>query len=245
MRPSSNRDDITLAEALRESFETMDPEAKVDIRERVVSSARASRRRGLFVTAPQRLAAALVAGTTLLGGVAYAANGALPGDVLYPVKRAGEDVLVALLPSGALERHVLVGIAARRAEEAAHLESQGERQQTREMLNEFEEAVRRAIGEQGVLDEAEAARIREQVGVEAGTTNSEVNEIIAPQGPSGSEGPSQDPGTSGSGSGSGSPEEPPAGDGPGDGSSGGPPEGSGTGSDSPGANGPGSGSSGK
>lgn len=199
MRPTDKRIDDTVAEVLRESFEPMDPQAKTAVRERVLHEARAHRRRGVLLTLPRRVAAAAVVATTLTGGLAYATNASLPGDALYPLKRAAENALVALLPSGALERHVLVELAARRAQEASRLEVRGDHELTSETLGEFRKAYEKASGPDGELADDETARIRENVSEQSGATKTEVDEATVPQNGSQGSGQQQPEGSSGPG----------------------------------------------
>lgn len=180
MKQNRHRNGVSPEEALRTSFEQMDAASRAAVRRRVLATARQTRSVGFLASMPQRVTAAAVAFTTLAGGVAYAANESMPGDALYAVKRAGEDALVALLPSGSLERHLLVGIAARRAAEVAQLEGEGASTQMQQMLNEFHRAVHEITAAQGALDEGEAARIRENAETGSGTTQSRIEEMISP-----------------------------------------------------------------
>lgn len=177
MRPSSGGK--RLEEALGASMETMDARARAEVRARVLAEAR-KRRRGFFVTLPQRLVAGVALASMLSGGVAYALGEAMPGDALYPLKRASESALVGLLPSGRLERQVLVGIAARRAEEASRLGESGDLKATSDQLRELERAVEQASGPQGTLTEDETAKIREGVTEGAGPTHDAIDQIVPP-----------------------------------------------------------------
>ncbi len=94
------------------------------VRTRIIAHARAdvrlARSRALF----KRAAVALALTTAMASGASFAVEGTVPGDALYPVKRASETVTLALLPAGRLEDLMLARIAVRRAEEALRVERQ-------------------------------------------------------------------------------------------------------------------------
>ena len=54
---------------------------------------------------------------TIGGGVVFAAQDAIPGDTLYPIKTGVENVQVALAPDGAAKAEMYLGIAQRRLTE--------------------------------------------------------------------------------------------------------------------------------
>lgn len=219
MKPSEHDSRRDLGEALRGCAEPMDARAKAEIRGRVLASARTIPARRTSWRVPQRIAAGVAIATALSGGVAYAASDAMPGDFLYPVKRAIENAAVALLPGGEIERQVLVGIAARRADEAAQLHQVGPAELSTEALRELRDALERVSGPRSTLTEDEEARIRESAGEQGDATRDVVDDVI---GPSRSEGPGtpqpngsdsgtggrqdSDPAGSDSGNGSGGPE---------------------------------------
>jgi len=151
-----------LEHALASSGEPLDGAARSRIRKRVMADVRASRVPLWRAFAMRRFAAAATALTVLGGGTAYAANQAMPGDMLYGLKRAGENAVVALLPHGNAEQRILAGLAARRAEETAHLARQGASSQAlEESMTRLREALREATAEGAELGIQEQQRIHE------------------------------------------------------------------------------------
>ncbi|MEK7516353.1 MAG: DUF5667 domain-containing protein [Patescibacteria group bacterium] len=78
----------------------------------------------LFSLLPARLTAALLAMLILFGGsgaVVFAAQGTVPGEALYPVKRASERALLAVAASAETKVDVRARIAERRLQEAEKL----------------------------------------------------------------------------------------------------------------------------
>lgn len=197
MRPDRNETHTRLSDALAGSREVMDPPVKADVRARVMEGA--GRPRGFLVTAPRRIAVALAVTTALSGGVAYAADGALPGDFLYPVKRAIENAIVAVLPEGDLERTALVEIARRRAEEAAQLQIEGPAELSTDSLRELRDALEQ-VAEPGGLTREEEAQIRESAGEQGGPVHETVDDVVGSSGEepgvSGPSGPAGDTDTS-------------------------------------------------
>lgn len=153
------------SEALQCARETMPTDARARVRSRVLTEIRAQARPQCFAAHTRRIAAAVAAFTMFGGGVAYAANGALPGDALYRVKRAAENAIVAVLPAGELENRLLVGLAERRAEEIGELVR---RQEATEVdisatLTQLRTSVENAAAA-STLEEQELLRIRSQAG---------------------------------------------------------------------------------
>jgi AraC-like DNA-binding protein len=69
---------------------------------------------------------AVIAGTAVLGaGAVWAAGGSLPGDLLYPVKLAAEDVRLALTSAPADQVDLALRFVERRAEEVRTLAEAG------------------------------------------------------------------------------------------------------------------------
>jgi hypothetical protein len=92
-------------------------------------------------------------------GTASAAQGALPGDILYPVKiNVTEPVEVALAQTSAAKVDVQAKLATRRVEEAQELASQGRLDvKTAETLtNDFDEHSAQALALEGPEDQASA-----------------------------------------------------------------------------------------
>ena len=84
-------------------------------------------RQGFHILMRPAFAGALIAVLLIgTGGAAYAAEGTLPGDLLYPVKvSVTEPVVTALTPSGSAQVSWQITIAKRRLKEAATLSSEG------------------------------------------------------------------------------------------------------------------------
>jgi hypothetical protein len=177
MNPSNDR--RPLDQTLKASAPHMERDAHRRVRATVIAAVRHDTvRHARLLSLPQRVAAAVAALSVLTGGVAYAAGEALPGDALYPLKRASENALVALLPSGELEHKVLLGIAARRAEEAACL---GQRSGNLEQsIEDLRGAVERVQGPDGSLTHEETERIRENVGSCPAPTSGAIDSIVPP-----------------------------------------------------------------
>lgn len=77
--------------------------------------------------APRALVPLLAAALVVGGGTAYAAQGALPGDLLYPIKiHITEPVEVALAQNSEAKAKVEARLAERRVEEAQSLAARGE-----------------------------------------------------------------------------------------------------------------------
>jgi len=192
-----------VAAALSRSAERMTDDAREGVRQTVMGAIRHDSRAHYFASISHRVAATLAALGLLGSGVAYAADNALPGDTLYELKRSAENALVAVLPPGALEDSVLVGVAGRRAEEAANLASKGAAQHlVNDAIGELRSAVQEAEAANGPLTGEDATRIQER-GEDAPEPTREAisNAVNAPD----------DAGTSG-GSGSSSPATPGGGD---------------------------------
>lgn len=230
--PADLRD---LARVVSTTAGHMSPEARSRVKKRVLAAARSdvasAFQRTLFV----RAAAVFTAGATLLGGVSFAAASALPGDMLYGVKRGAENVAIAVLPDGALERNFLFEIADRRAEEARRLVANGaDADDVQRAFDEFGAAVREANLSGGVAINRAAvtraqAQLVERVRAMSGAVRERLeNEIEESLSGSGS-------GGSGTSTGTGTP--PSSGQQPSPG-----PDGSGTSSEPPPSNGSGSGS---
>jgi hypothetical protein len=111
---------------------TPDPAFVSDLRERLLAAADEATvpattppsHRAAPARPHRRRLATLAAGLTLVGGtagIAAAAQGTLPGDSLYPVKRGLESIQLQLTTSGASRGHDLLNQAATRVGEAATL----------------------------------------------------------------------------------------------------------------------------
>lgn len=182
------RDDDLLTdeftEALGRAAEPLSAHSRAQVRDRVMNEVRADSRGGLFMLASHRVAAAATALAMLGGGVAYATDRSLPGDPLYDVKIAAENVIVSVLPPGRLEDRLLVNIAARRAAETAGLAREGsEPTAVDDSLGALREAVRQATPAQGALGEEEATHIREQGADAPVQTREAINEAVSEPAP--------------------------------------------------------------
>lgn len=206
-------DDRTTHEALAAAREAMPADASARVRARVMAEARGARpaahRRPQFlavVAGPRRVAAAAMALAVFGGGgVAYAANTALPGDALYPLKRSAENAVVAVLPAGELENRLLVGLAERRAEEVRALFGRPDASEDDVLaaITELRNSLRNAASATALTEE-ELLRIRASIGDVPEWARQAVDDAMAPEGTSGSDdGTGSGSGSSGSGSGSG------------------------------------------
>lgn len=162
---------------------------------------------------------------TLMGGVAYAADHSLPGDPLYPLKRATQEMRVAFTSVGS--RHdALIELSDTRATEVRLLMmQQADEMRVQRALEGFEDAAGRAV--ESSPDTATAQqrvrRIEDAVSDEPAKVQERVKSGI----------PEALPGD-GTGSGGGAGEEPTGGDGSGGTGGTGPSEGSGSGGTSTG-----------
>ena len=192
-------------EAIRGAFETMPDEARAAMRHRVLVSASYSATPGRVKIAFSRAAATFTTVAVLLTGTSYAAAISVPGDALYPVKRAVEEVHVALAPGG--PENALVRQTKTRAEEVRRLmEMDAPEAIIDQAAMGFGEAATRAVKQAGSPEEA-AHTVRK---IEAGVAGQpprvqqRVEEALPPGGSdSAPQSPAQDvPGAQGSGSGS-------------------------------------------
>ena len=70
--------------------------------------------------------ASLVLAVTLSGGLAMAASGSMPGQALYPVKLASEQVALALTSGAEAKAELYAGLAGRRVAEIVYLSGHGD-----------------------------------------------------------------------------------------------------------------------
>lgn len=232
MRTDDERVTRAVGDVLRSAAEPLTQEAHDRIKRRVMGAVAVEPRgmpRRLVV---RRLAATLAALTLLASGAAYATERALPGDALYGVRRAAERALLAVLPSGRIEQRLLVGLAARRAEEAARLAREGaDPALVEDTLGDLGTAVRRAAESPGSLAPEDQKRIREHAAIAPEPTRSRIEETVRQHsGPD--SGTLPNGGSSDDGDGGATPDTT-GGAGPAEGGSGGPGEGPGGGSSAP------------
>ncbi|MBI4415024.1 MAG: hypothetical protein HY566_02175 [Candidatus Kerfeldbacteria bacterium] len=83
-----------------------------------------------FIFHPSRMIITIIAVVLLTGsiGTAVAANGARPGDVLYPVDRAIESVRLKVAPAGEARARLITEFAAERQDELKSLEQKSGRE---------------------------------------------------------------------------------------------------------------------
>lgn len=114
-----------------------------------------------WLTGP-RLRPVLVAATAfalLVGGTGVAAAGSLPGDAAFPLKRAAEEIELALAPSASAKVEVLARQAERRLDELDRSASRADRAPT--ASSEYQAAVERLSLAVAALRAAEPAERRE------------------------------------------------------------------------------------
>jgi len=109
---------------LRDSFEGMDSASKQAIRDRLVNTIRSGRSYRRIRRMWTGVLAVAVSGAAL-SGVAFAAQGSLPGEPLYVVKRALEDMRLAITPEGLLKETFMLQMAENRTVELQRLLSEG------------------------------------------------------------------------------------------------------------------------
>jgi hypothetical protein len=95
---------------------------------------------GLFATG-SRIAAALAIGFIVLAGsgtgTVYASQGSVPGDLLYPVKRTGEDVQLALAFNEDREVELLDRFISRRIDELAIVTAAGKEEFIADLVHDL------------------------------------------------------------------------------------------------------------
>ena len=110
--------------------------------------------RGRRVLVRLAVAAALVVGVPAAGWAA--SQDALPGEVMYPVKRAFEEVRLAFAGDPADEAEILLGMAAERLEEAAVADALGREDSAEEAFAGYDDAVLRFDGR---IEQAQALNL--------------------------------------------------------------------------------------
>jgi hypothetical protein len=168
--------------------------AKRAVRDRVMFAARSDTRRRAWVLVSRRAAFAFAITAALSSGVAYAAGNSLPGDLLYPVKRASESVAVALLPDGALQDGVLHAVAERRAVEAVRLAQHGvESGVFDHAMSELRDAMETAFPAGEGLPEREIERLRDRAEDVPAPQREQIESAIGAPSTSGNGEPAPDP----------------------------------------------------
>ena len=172
-----------------------------------------------------RAAAVFACGATLMSGVSFAAARALPGDPLYPLKRAAQEMRVVFTAAD-LQDEALIELSDTRAEEVRLLMlQQADEMRVQRAVDGFEDAAGRAV--HSSPDTATAQQRVRQIEDAVSDEPTKVQERVKTGIPQACPG---DTGTGGAGSGGGSPG--PGSDGTGGGA--GPADGSGSGDTSTG-----------
>jgi len=183
----------SLEDVLRGASDPMPDAARAVVRARVVarvaSEGRLARARFVFV----RSAAAFATTATLLAGTGYAAASAVPGDFLYPAKRAAEEIRIAF-SSNARQDDALLEMTRERAREVGELlDSQASEQDVMRAADLFGQTADRAVESQPTA-EAEQETVRQIEDVVSGESPG-VQEAVGGQvpEPSGTQDPEPDP----------------------------------------------------
>jgi hypothetical protein len=112
----------------------------------------------------------VVSATALGGGIVWAANNSLPGDLLYPVKLATEDTRLAFASAPATQVDLALEFVEERAEEVRGLAATG-RQVPDSAITRMEEHVERALTQAAWATDEETvdllAQIARRTGVQA------------------------------------------------------------------------------
>jgi hypothetical protein len=115
----------------------------------------------LFVARVRPLAVVTAVVLVLAAGSGAAAAGSLPGDPAFALKRAAEEIELALAPDAAARTRVLAAHSERRLEELGRSAARPERSPTASA--EYEAAVRRFAAAVAALRQAEPGAKREAV----------------------------------------------------------------------------------
>ena len=118
-------------------------------------------------TAWNTLAAALVIFIFLFGGAsmtAYAAQSALPGDALYPVKTGLEQTQANLAGSAAQQAEMYLRFAGLRLDEIAALIDEGRYNDINAAAAEFDAYIQKALEAVNIVAESDPARASELLG---------------------------------------------------------------------------------
>lgn len=207
------------SDAISDAFEPMPDDVRTAMRHRVLVATSDNGAPSRIRQAFARSAATFTTVAVLLTGTSYAAANSVPGDILYPLKRAVEEAHVALAPGGPEE--ALVEQAQTRAEEVRRLMEMGAPEA---MINEaavgFGTAAARAVEQaQSPEDAARTVRrIEDAFSEQPEGVQERVEEVIPG---SAVDGPPQEPnetvpGAQGPGSGSGNDSAPKPGESQGD-----------------------------
>ncbi|MDP1807917.1 MAG: DUF5667 domain-containing protein [Actinomycetota bacterium] len=123
-------------------FDTLRPPAagKAKTRQMMLARARELQKTPAISRWRQRLTAVIAAATAmtmLSGGAVYAASGSAPGDLLYPVKRAAEDVSISFKPPGIARAQAELDLARIRLAEIKMLVKSGDKERIGTLVREL------------------------------------------------------------------------------------------------------------
>lgn len=199
-----------LRDAIGDAFEPMPADVRTAMRHRVLVATSYDAAPGRIRQAFARSAAVFTTVVVLMTGTSFAAAGAVPGDALYPLKRAVEEAHVVLAPGGPEE--ALVEQTQTRAEEVRRLmEMDAPEAMIDEAALGFGQAAARAIEQaQSPEDAAKTVRrIEDAFSEQPKGVQERVEDVVpgsvsgAPQAPNetvpGVQGPGSGAGSSGSG----------------------------------------------
>jgi len=213
IKPGSDRK-VALEEILSGAIVKLPEVSRARIRGNVLVSVTVTPKPGFAGAMFMRAAAAFSALAIGMGGLSYAAASALPGSVLYPVKRAVEETQVALTPGDANKADALQEMADERVREIHKLiEMDASRESMGKAVSGFKDAAERAIEADPEQARQRASEIEESVESVPDPVRERINEQVpapSPEPEPKKSEPTDPEGSSGSGSQSGD-SQPPAG----------------------------------
>jgi len=113
---------------------------KADARRIMLARARDLQKTPVTSRWRQRLTAVIAAATAMImlsGSAVYAASGSVPGDLLYPVKRAAEDVSISFKPPGMARAQAELDLARIRLAEIKTLIKRGDKERIGTLVREL------------------------------------------------------------------------------------------------------------
>ncbi len=139
--------------------------------------------RSLMRPAGTRLALALAVillcvASLFSAGVAYAADRAVPGDFLYPLDRAVEDVRLSLALSPTQAARLQVANAGERLSEAAQLASAGDEEDFETAIAEYGQTISQLLQNIGQLPSEDQAKLMALLGPILDDQNDQIQELI-------------------------------------------------------------------
>lgn len=151
---------VPLDDLLSGVHETMPADARAAVRARVVAHAASGGRVARAKLVFTRSVVAFTTTTALLTGTAYAAASTVPGDALYPVKRAAEELRLAFSPQAQQDEALMKMTRERASEVRALLEAEASTSDVENAADDFGQAAGRAVDSQAT-SQAAAAVARE------------------------------------------------------------------------------------